>query len=205
MLHVPFGPADGRYHGPATLTASPYVVSLRDCPGVSLRDRMAAEVRYCKALERRLGSPEAVADALRAALAIEAAKPADLSPEQRLAQARWQQANAAARLLGLNDLANVTGGRFDVRLWCDVPGVAVLPRRRRHFGRAGDAVAGVAIRGLADRPHLACHRAHERRASQLRPRASRGCRVACALLIGHAMSRADQTLNLLFAAIVATT
>ena len=116
MHHAPFGPADGRYHGPATLTASPYVVSLQDCPGISLKDRMAAEVRYCKALERRLGSPEGVASALSAALAIEAEKPADLSPEQKLAQVRWQQANAAARLLGLNDLANVTGGRFDVQL-----------------------------------------------------------------------------------------
>jgi hypothetical protein len=116
MHHAPFGPADGPWHGPATLTASPYVVSLQDCPGISLKDRMAAEVRYCKALERRLGSPDAVADALRAVQAIEAARPADLSPEQKLAQARWQQANAAARLFGLNDLANVAEGRFDVRL-----------------------------------------------------------------------------------------
>ena len=115
MHNAPFGPADGPYHGPATLTASPYVVSLQDCPGLSLKDRMAAEVRYCKALERRLGSPEAVADALRAAQAIEAAKPSDLTPEQRLTQVRWQQANGAARLIGLNDLANVTGARFDVR------------------------------------------------------------------------------------------
>jgi hypothetical protein len=57
MHHAPFGPADGPIHCPATLTASPYVVSLQDCPGISLKDRMAAEVRYRKALERRLGSP----------------------------------------------------------------------------------------------------------------------------------------------------
>lgn len=116
MHHVPFGPADGPYHGPATLTASPYVVSLQDCPGISLKDRMAAEVRYCKALERRLGSPEAVADALRAVQAIEAGNAANLAPEAKLAQVRWQQANGAARLIGLNDLANATGARFDVRL-----------------------------------------------------------------------------------------
>jgi len=116
MHRVLFGPADGRYHGPATLTASPYGVSLQDCPGLSLKDRMAAEVRFCKALERRLGSPEAVADALRTVQTIEAANAADLAPEAKLAQVRWQQANGAARLIGLNDLANVTGARFDVWL-----------------------------------------------------------------------------------------
>lgn len=75
---------------------------------------MAAEARYCKAQERRLGSPDAVAQVLRAVQAIKAANAADLSPEAKLAQVRWQQSNSAARLLGLNDLANVTGARFDV-------------------------------------------------------------------------------------------
>jgi len=42
---------------------------------------MAANVRYCKALERRRGSPEAVADALRAVQTFEAANTEDLSPK----------------------------------------------------------------------------------------------------------------------------
>ena len=114
MHHALFGSADGPWHGPATLTASPYIAALRGCGDISPRERMAAELRYCKALERRLGSPEAVATALTAAAAIEARNTADLSPEERLTAARWQQANSAARLIGLGDLAGIETAHFDV-------------------------------------------------------------------------------------------
>ena len=42
-----------------------YTVALRDFPDLPAKERIAAEVRYCQALERRLGSGTAVADLLR--------------------------------------------------------------------------------------------------------------------------------------------
>ena len=59
---------------------------------------MAAEIRYCKALERRFGSPSAVVDSLRSVKALE--EDGDQANAQTIVT-RWRLANSAARQVGL--------------------------------------------------------------------------------------------------------
>ena len=49
-----------------------YTVALRDYPELPSKERIAAEARYTRVLERKLGGPEVVADALRTVMHLEA-------------------------------------------------------------------------------------------------------------------------------------
>lgn len=90
-----------------------YTVALRDFPELPDKERMGAEIRYCKALERRLGSEAGVADALRAVLSLE--EEGD-HPEGQALALRWRMANSAARQTGLQGLGEPAEAYFDVRL-----------------------------------------------------------------------------------------
>lgn len=107
----------------ATPTATPtalatgYTVALRDFPGLSALDRMQAEIRYCQALERRLGSAQAVATTLRAVIAShrDGEPGLDADATDTLAM-RWRLANMAAHRLGLDGLPQAAGAAFEVSL-----------------------------------------------------------------------------------------
>jgi hypothetical protein len=94
-----------------------YTVALRDYPALPLKERLAAEVRYCRALERRLGPPEDVVHALRAVEQLsEGNDVADLSEEERRLVAHWRIATDAARLAAMQGLGDSAEAWFDVRL-----------------------------------------------------------------------------------------
>lgn len=97
--------------------ATGYTVALRDCPGLSALARMQAEIRYCQALERRLGSAQAVATTLRAVIAShqDGAPGADADASDALAM-RWRLANMAAHRLGLDGLPQAPSAAFEVSL-----------------------------------------------------------------------------------------
>ena len=90
---------------------STYVVTLRDYPEeIPAKERIAAETRYAKALEKQLGGPEQVAAALDTMNRLEES-PGDLT----LLKA-WGKASAAAKQAGFRDLGEGDGAYFEVRL-----------------------------------------------------------------------------------------
>jgi len=95
---------------------SAYTVSLRDYPELPPKERLAAEVRYCRALERRLGPPEDVVHALKA---VEQLAEGDSTPEPgsepyRLV-AHWRTATDAARQAAMQGLGESHEAWFDLR------------------------------------------------------------------------------------------
>ena len=91
-----------------------YLVALTD-PALPDTTRMQAELRYCRELERRLGTPDDVAHALRAVARIAQAD-AEPAGEAQTLLVQWQLANHAARQQALQGLPAGLGARFDVRL-----------------------------------------------------------------------------------------
>ena len=98
-----------------TTVESVYTVALCDYPGLPDRERVAAEVRYCKALERRLGSADGVAQTLRE-VAAQADDETGDTDEARTLALRWRLANTAARQLGLQGLGDLPSAYFHVAL-----------------------------------------------------------------------------------------
>lgn len=94
-----------------------YTVALRDYPALPLKERLAAEVRYCRALERRLGPPEDVAHALRAVAQLDEGNDiSELSDEERKLVAHWRIATDAAKLAAMQGLGESPEAWFDVRV-----------------------------------------------------------------------------------------
>ena len=77
------------------MTEASYAVALQDYPGLPEKERIAAEVRYCRTLEKQLGTPDDVAHLMRA---VERAAHDDVEPsdEARKLATQWQMANRAA-------------------------------------------------------------------------------------------------------------
>ncbi len=93
-----------------------YTVALCDFPDLPPAQRMAAEVRYCKALEKVLGSAEGVAHAYGAwCQAAEAGEGEGSADSMALAKG-WVRAADAARRAGFNGLSEDEGAYFEVRL-----------------------------------------------------------------------------------------
>ena len=94
-----------------------YTVALRDYAELPLKERLAAEVRYCRALERRLGPPEDVVHALRA---VEQLAEGDSTPEPGSEPyklvAHWRIATDAARQAAMQGLGESNEAWFDVRV-----------------------------------------------------------------------------------------
>ena len=94
-----------------------YTVALRDYPELPLKERLAAEVRYCRALERRLGPPEDVVHALRAVEQLADGGSADEpSAEELKLVAHWRIATDAARQAAMQGLGESPESWFDVRM-----------------------------------------------------------------------------------------
>ncbi len=96
-------------------TDTGYAVALHDHPGLGAAERIAAEVRYCRALERQLGSPDDVAHLLRA---VTRAANGDEEPsdEARRLFVQWTMANRAARQAAFAGGSDAPQAWFDVRL-----------------------------------------------------------------------------------------
>lgn len=106
-------PLDSDCADMAAVPEPAYIVALCDFPDLPDKERMAAESRYCKAMERRFGSGAGVADTLQAVLALD--EDSDHAKGQALLM-RWRMANIAARQAGLQGLGEPAEAYFDVRL-----------------------------------------------------------------------------------------
>jgi len=93
-----------------------YTVALRDYPELPQKERLAAEMRYCKALERRLGPPEDVVHTLRAVERLaEGDVMAEPSSEEYKLVAHWRIATDAARQAAMQGLGESNEAWFDLR------------------------------------------------------------------------------------------
>jgi len=96
---------------------STYVVTLRDYPEeIPAKERIAAEARYAKTLEKQLGGPEQVAAALDTMHSLEESPPEVVSPGDLTLLKAWGKASAAAKQAGFRDLGEGDGAYFEVRL-----------------------------------------------------------------------------------------
>ncbi len=93
-----------------------YTVALCDFPGLPDKDRMAAEARYIRALERQLGGDEVVEQALRTVLRLEESDGDDVNSEDKATMGRWTKAVNAARQAGYQGLGEAEEAYFEVRL-----------------------------------------------------------------------------------------
>jgi len=94
-----------------TVLAAAYTVALYH-PTLSAGRRRVAEVRFCEALERRLGSPSAVAAAFRTARAVQLDDCE--SDEAETAQMRWRLASGAAQQFALHGIGHDANVYFDL-------------------------------------------------------------------------------------------
>jgi hypothetical protein len=94
-----------------------YTVSLTNYPDLPAKERMAAEVRYCKVLESKVGPPEDVVHALKAVERLAGdGDVTELTDEARRLVSQWHQACNTARTAGLQGLGDVPEAWFDVRV-----------------------------------------------------------------------------------------
>ena len=98
------------------ITETLFTVALRDFPELPSKDRISAEARYIRVLEKHLGSPEALAETLQHVMALEEADGAEVNPAGVAMVNRWTKAANAARQAGYQGLAEVEGAYFAVRL-----------------------------------------------------------------------------------------
>lgn len=92
-----------------------FTVALLDFPGLPDKERMAAQARYARVLERQLGGHEAAAALLCQVLALEDGDETELGPDKIAALNRWAKAASAARQAGYQGLAELEGAYFEVR------------------------------------------------------------------------------------------
>jgi hypothetical protein len=96
---------------------STFAVTLRDYPEeLPAKERIAAEIRYAKALEKQLGGPEQVAATLDTMQSLEESPPEVVSPGDLTLLKAWGKASVAARQAGFRDLGEGEGAYFEVRL-----------------------------------------------------------------------------------------
>ena len=96
-----------------------YAVALHGCPGLSISERIASEVRYCDALERALGSNKAVVQTLMAVnrLAVDdGGINADQDAEDRQRVARWLVVTTEASRAGFKGIDATQDAWFEASL-----------------------------------------------------------------------------------------
>jgi hypothetical protein len=93
----------------------PYCVALQEAPDLPMRDRIEAEVRFARELERALGGEEAVAETYRSWINATEADANELDAQTAEKAVRWPRAAEAATRAGLSKLG-FAEAYFEVRL-----------------------------------------------------------------------------------------
>lgn len=96
------------------VTELPYRVSLRDYLELPLKDRMNAELRFCKALERKLGDAETIARIAAAGMRVAEDNSGDVSTEDMQLAGQWFKAYDLARQAGFSGLGESQEAYFEV-------------------------------------------------------------------------------------------
>lgn len=93
-----------------------YTVALCDYPELPDRERIAAETRYARVLERQCGGPDGVVSVLRTLHHLEDSSPEALSPDELAHVKLWAKAAGAARTAAYQGLGESETAYFDVRI-----------------------------------------------------------------------------------------
>jgi hypothetical protein len=94
----------------------PYTVALQEASALPMRERIEAEVRFAKALERALGGEDAVAEVYKAWVDASESEANHIDTETAVKAVRWPRAFDAARQAGFNKLGDIGEAHFEVRL-----------------------------------------------------------------------------------------
>jgi hypothetical protein len=79
-------------------------------------NRIAAETRFAKVIERSLGGPEAVATTYRAWVCVSESSASDIDQATASLGVMWPRAYDAARDAGFRELGEMPSAHFEVRL-----------------------------------------------------------------------------------------
>jgi hypothetical protein len=93
----------------------PYTVAIHEARDLSVRERIDAEVRFARALERSLGGEQAVADVYRSWISANESDAGDLDVQTAEMAVRWPRAADAATQAGLSNVG-MSEAYFEVRL-----------------------------------------------------------------------------------------
>ena len=100
-----------------TMIETLYTVVLNDYSCLPAKERVAAEVRYCKALERRIGPAEDVVHVLKAVERLaDDGDVSELTDEARRLVSQWHLACNTARTAALQGLGDLPEAWFDIRV-----------------------------------------------------------------------------------------
>jgi hypothetical protein len=94
----------------------PYTVALVDSSDLPLRDRIDAEVRFVRELERSLGDEHVVADVYRAWVSSSESDANELDNDTAVKAVRWPRAFDAANQAGFHKLGDIGAAHFEIRL-----------------------------------------------------------------------------------------
>lgn len=94
----------------------PYTVALEEANDLPPPERIAAEVRFVREIERTLGSSEDVANVYRAWLEASESDVASLANATAILAARWPLAAEAAYRAGLKGIGDIGEAHFELRL-----------------------------------------------------------------------------------------
>lgn len=94
----------------------PYTVALKDAPELPTAERIAAEVRFIKEIERSLGSADDVARIYRAWIDASESGANELDAESASLAVRWPKAMNAASQAGLRKVSETSDAHFELRL-----------------------------------------------------------------------------------------
>lgn len=93
-----------------------YTVALQDGRDLPTRERIDAEVRFARELERALGGEEAVADVYRAWVEASESEANQIDTSTAVKAVRWPRAVDAATRAGFSKLGDVGEAHFEIRL-----------------------------------------------------------------------------------------
>ncbi len=95
---------------------TPYTVALQDAQGLPSSHRIAAEARFAKALERKLGNAQAVAEVFAAWTVMSESEASDVDRATANTAVQWPRAYDTAVQAGFRDLGEFPGAHFEVKL-----------------------------------------------------------------------------------------
>lgn len=94
----------------------PYTVALQEAHDLPMRERIEAEVRFARELERALGSADAVADVYRAWMDASEYEACQIDASTAVKAVRWPRVADAATQAGLSKLGAIGPAHFEIRL-----------------------------------------------------------------------------------------
>jgi hypothetical protein len=98
------------------MTMTTYTVALQDARDLPTRERIDAEVRFARELERVLGGEEYAVQTYKAWIEVSESEANQIDRNTAINAARWPVAVNAARQAGVGRLGDIGEAHFEVRL-----------------------------------------------------------------------------------------